>query len=124
MPVKDIVSTEARHAYTVNPRLVRMVRGRMKPEETVALLAETFRALGDPARARILFALLQAELCVCDLAEIVGASESAVSHHLRILRALRLVRTRRDGRQVYYSLADQHIRTLIADGLDHVEELV
>lgn len=90
----------------------------------MALLAETFRALGDPARAKILFALLQAELCVCDLAEIAGSSESAVSHQLRILRALRLVRSRRDGRQVYYSLADEHIRTLIADGLDHVEEFI
>lgn len=124
MTARDGLTTEARHAHIVNPRLVRKVRDRMKPEETMAMLAETFRALGDPARAKILFALLQAELCVCDLAEIVGASESAVSHQLRILRALRLVRSRRDGRQVYYSLADEHIRTLIGDGLDHVEELI
>lgn len=112
------------HAHVIDPALVRKVRSRMKPDETMALLAETFRALGDPGRASILFALLQAELCVCDLAEIVGASESAVSHQLRILRSLRLVRHRRDGRQVYYSLADEHIRTLIADGLEHVEELI
>ena len=124
MTAKSVLNPATQHAHIVNPGLVRKVRNRMKPEETMALLAETFRALGDPARAKILFALLQAELCVCDLAEIVGASESAVSHQLRILRALRLVRHRRDGRQVYYSLADEHIRTLIADGLDHVEELV
>jgi len=124
MAARDVLTPEARHAHIVNPGLVRKVRNRLKPEETMALLAETFRVLGDPARAKILFALLQAELCVCDLAEIVGASESAVSHHLRILRALRLVRHRRDGRQVYYSLTDEHIRTLIADGLDHVEELI
>jgi len=124
MAAKALLTSDAQHAHIVNPGLVRKVRSRMKPEETMELLAETFRALGDPVRAKILFALLQAELCVCDLAEIAGASESAVSHQLRILRALRLVRHRRHGRQVYYSLADQHIRTLIADGLDHVEELV
>lgn len=124
MAARHLLTTDARHAHVVNPGLVRKVRHRMKPEETMARLAETFQALADPVRAKILFALSQAELCVCDLAEIVSASESAVSHQLRILRALRLVRPRRDGRQVYYSLADQHIRTLIADGLDHVEEFI
>jgi len=88
----------------------------------MALLAETFSALSDPARAKILYALAQEELCVCDLAEIVGVTESAVSHHLRILRALGLVQYRRDGRVVYYSLADDHVQTFLAQGLEHVEE--
>jgi len=88
----------------------------------MALLAETFSALSDQARAKILYALAQEELCVCDLAEIVGVTESAVSHHLRILRALGLVKYRRDGRVVYYSLADDHVRTFLAQGLEHVEE--
>jgi ArsR family transcriptional regulator, lead/cadmium/zinc/bismuth-responsive transcriptional repressor len=85
-------------------------------------LAETFRALGDPTRVRILDALSHDELCVCDVATLVGASESAVSHQLRLLRSLRLVRSRRDGRMVFYALDDQHIRTLFQQGLRHVEE--
>jgi len=112
------------HTHAVDPKTVRRVRAQLKLDETMDLLAETFKALGDPARAKILYALARAELCVCDLAEIVGASESAVSHQLRILRALRLVTHRRDGRQVYYALADDHIRTLLAQGLDHVEEFL
>jgi len=90
----------------------------------MALLAETFKALGDPARASILHALTYGELCVGDLAEVVGISESGVSHQLRILRGLRLVKYRRDGQHVYYSLADHHITTLLAQGLEHVEEFL
>ncbi|MGH2425942.1 MAG: ArsR/SmtB family transcription factor [bacterium] len=102
--------------------MVRTVQRRMKSEETMTLLAETFAAFSDPARVKILYALAQAELCVCDLAEIVGITDSAVSHQLRLLRALGLVRYRRDGRVVYYSLADDHVRTLLAQGLEHVTE--
>ena len=83
-------------------------------------LAETFRALGDPTRVRLLTALAQAELCVCDLAALAGISESATSHQLRLLRSLRLVRTRRDGRMVYYRLDDDHIVKLLAQGVDGV----
>jgi len=110
------------HIQEVDPERVQGVKRRMKPEETMTLLAETFKALGDPARAAILYALVHGEICVCDLSEIVGISESAVSHHLRVLRNLRLVSYRRQGRKVYYSLADEHIRTLLAQGLEHVEE--
>ncbi|MDQ7849500.1 MAG: metalloregulator ArsR/SmtB family transcription factor [Armatimonadota bacterium] len=94
----------------------------MKSDAAMVRLAETFSALADPARAKILFALGQTELCVCDLAEIVGITDSAISHHLRVLRALGLVKYRRDGRVVYYSLADSHVRTFLAQGLEHVEE--
>lgn len=85
-------------------------------------LAETFKVLGDTTRVRILDALSRAELCVCDIARVVGLSESAVSHQLRLLRGTRLVRTRRDGRQIFYTLDDQHIVGLFEQGLEHVEE--
>jgi DNA-binding transcriptional ArsR family regulator len=91
-------------------------------EDTVAALAETFRALGDPTRVRILHALAHAEICVCDLAATMNVSESAVSHQLRLLRSLRLVKSRREGRHIYYSLADQHIVRLVEQGLEHVQE--
>ena len=94
----------------------------MKPPEAVATLAETFRVLGDPTRLRIAFALSREELCVCDLAAIVGASQSVVSHSLRALRQLRLVRFRRAGKSAYYALDDDHIASLLAEGFRHVEE--
>ena len=85
-------------------------------------LAETFRPLGDATRVRILDALSHGELCVCDLAALVGMSESAVSHQLRLLRNLRLVKNRREGRMVFYALDDRHIITLFRQGLRHVQE--
>ena len=84
-------------------------------------LAETFRALADPSRAKIVYSLLRQELCVCDLAAVVGVSESAVSQHLRVLRTLRLVKSRRDGKVVYYSLDDLHIQVLLAVCLSHIQ---
>jgi ArsR family transcriptional regulator, lead/cadmium/zinc/bismuth-responsive transcriptional repressor len=88
----------------------------------VEALAETFRMLGDPTRVRILDALSAGELCVCDIAALVGISESAVSHQLRLLRGMRLVRPRRAGRLVYYAVDDQHILELLRQALTHVEE--
>ncbi|HEY7283925.1 MAG TPA: metalloregulator ArsR/SmtB family transcription factor [Vicinamibacterales bacterium] len=85
-------------------------------------LAETFKALGDATRVRMLDALSRSEVCVCDLAAMLGLTESAVSHQLRFLRSLRLVRSRRDGRHIYYTLADQHIVKLFEQGLEHVLE--
>jgi DNA-binding transcriptional ArsR family regulator len=92
------------------------------PEATVLALAETFKALGDGTRVRMLDALSRSEVCVCDLADMLSLSESAVSHQLRFLRSLRLVRSRRDGRHIYYSLADQHVVKLFEQGLEHVQE--
>jgi ArsR family transcriptional regulator len=94
----------------------------MLSQRTVESLADTFRALGDPTRVRILDALSPGELCVCDLASLVGISESAVSHQLRLLRSLRLVRPRRAGRQVYYAIDDHHILELLTQALTHVQE--
>lgn len=101
---------------------VRRVRRQLKSSEAVLLLAETFRTLGDPNRLRIVHALALHELCVCDLAAAVGMSQSAVSHSLRALRQLRLVRGRKDGKTTYYHLDDDHIARLVADGFEHVEE--
>jgi ArsR family transcriptional regulator len=89
---------------------------------TVEALADTFRVLGDPTRVRILDALSAGELCVCDIASVIGISESAVSHQLRLLRGMRLVRPRRAGRLVYYAVDDQHILELLAQALTHVQE--
>jgi ArsR family transcriptional regulator, lead/cadmium/zinc/bismuth-responsive transcriptional repressor len=108
--------------FVADPARVARVRAAMIGSRQVDRLAETFRALGDPTRVRILDALSRDELCVCDVALLIGLSESAVSHQLRLLRNLRLVRARRDGRMMYYSLDDQHIVTLFEQGLRHVGE--
>lgn len=88
----------------------------------VEALAETFRVLGDPTRVRILDAIAGGELCVCDIASLIGISESAVSHQLRLLRGMRLVRARRAGRLVFYTVDDQHILELLKQALTHVSE--
>src|SRR5262245_3712527 len=105
-----------------DPRRIAQVRAGLVSSETAVSLAETFRALGDPTRVRILDALEQAELCVCELAALVNLSESAVSHQLRLLRSLRIVRSRRSGRMVFYTLDDHHVKALFAQARRHVEE--
>jgi DNA-binding transcriptional ArsR family regulator len=118
-PVRPV---EACDVFHLDPAKVARLRAALIAEPSVAALAETFRVLGDPTRVRLLDALSHGELCVCDLATLVGLSESATSHQLRLLRTLRLVRTRRAGRMVYYALDDHHIMALFKQGLRHVEE--
>ncbi len=89
-------------------------------DATAMRLAETFKALSDPTRVRLVSLLADAELCVCDMAAALDVSQSAVSHQLRTLRDLRLVRWRRDGRQIFYTLDDEHVADLFRRGLDHV----
>lgn len=101
---------------------VRKLRTELVAEAAVQGLADTFSALGDPTRVRILDALSHGELCVCDLAALLKLSQSAVSHQLRLLRGMRLVKPRRDGRIVFYSLDDQHIIAIFKQTLQHVEE--
>ena len=101
---------------------VRKIRAELVAAEAVQGLADTFSALGDPTRVRILDALSHGELCVCDLAAVLRLSQSAVSHQLRLLRNIRLVKPRRDGRIVFYSLDDQHIMAIFKQTLQHVEE--
>jgi ArsR family transcriptional regulator len=108
--------------YCVDEVAVNRVRSEMLGDTVALRLAEIFNALSDPTRVRIIYALLKAELCVCDLPALLGASQSAISHQLRILRNLRLVKFRREGKIVYYSLDDSHIERLVSDGLAHVAE--
>jgi ArsR family transcriptional regulator len=96
----------------------------LKSRETFVLLAETFQALGDTSRVQIVWALSQRELCVGDIAQLLAMSQPAVSHHLRTLRNLRLVKVRRDGRTSFYSLDDDHIEGLLREGIEHVEDLL
>lgn len=96
----------------------------LQSKRTFLLLAETFQALGDSSRVQIVWALSKGELCVGDLAGLLEMSQPAVSHHLRTLRNLKLVRVRRDGRTSYYSLDDQHIDRLLKEGIEHVEDLL
>jgi len=108
----------------VDEKRVESVREAMKPAETVALLAETFKILGDPTRIKIAFALSKEELCVCDIANLLGVSQSAVSHSLRTLRQMKLVKFRKEGKIAYYTLDDEHIASLLEEGFRHVEELI
>lgn len=101
---------------------LRLSRAALISYNDAAALAETFRVLGDPTRVRLLDILSGGEQCVCALAELLGATESAVSHQLRVLRSLRLVKARRAGRMIFYALDDDHIHQLFAVGLDHVRE--
>lgn len=99
---------------------VAAVKSAMQPEEVLFRLAESFRVLGDPTRVRILHALSLKELCVCAIARLLGTTKSAVSHQLRLLRSLRVVKYRKDGRMVYYSLDDSHVKNLLREGLNHI----
>jgi ArsR family transcriptional regulator len=111
------------HPSTTAPNASsRPVPHRRLDDAATLALADTFKVLGDPTRVRILDAVSQSELCVGDLAAGLGMTESAISHQLRLLRSMRLVRGRREGRMVYYSLDDHHIVGLFARGLEHVRE--
>lgn len=94
----------------------------MVNENTLYDVAELFKVFGDSTRIKILFVLFEQEMCVCDLAENLSMTDSAVSHQLKILKQAHLVKARRDGKQMFYSLADDHVRTIINQGIDHVNE--
>ena len=91
-------------------------------EELLCDLAELYKVFGDSTRIKILYALFEAELCVCDIAQLLGMTQSAISHQLRVLKQSKLVRFRREGKTVYYSLADDHVRTIIGMGMEHLCE--
>lgn len=119
------VQTQGEHCIVTGADHERVAHGRaaLLDDDTYFAVAETFRALADSTRAKIVYSLLQQELCTCDLAVIIGASESVVSQHLRVLRQLRLVKNRRSGKQVFYSLDDLHIRILLSVCLSHVGDV-
>ena len=106
----------------IHQELLEKVTAEMPLEEKLYDLAELFKVFGDSTRIRILYVLFEAEVCVCDLAEALNMTQSAVSHQLKILKQARLVKARREGKQVFYSLSDDHVRTIIAMGREHIEE--
>ena len=102
--------------------LLHIVNEKLPQEEELYDLAELFKVFGDSTRIRILYVLFEAEVCVCDLAEALNMTQSAISHQLRILKQNKLVKSRREGKSVFYSLADGHVRTIIDQGREHIEE--
>jgi len=117
---KDVIQT---CGYTIiHENVVSDVRKKMLADETIMSLAEFFKVFGDPTRLNILYALSISEMCVCDLAALLTMSQSAISHQLKVLRQARLIKYRRDGKVIYYSLDDDHIRQVFAQGLAHVNE--
>lgn len=102
--------------------LLSTVQAQLPDEEQLMDLAELFKIFGDTTRIRILFVLFESEVCVCDLAELLHMTQSAVSHQLSILKRNKLVKSRRDGKSVFYSLADDHVRTIIGQGMEHIME--
>lgn len=106
----------------IHDELLRMVREKLPCEDELYDLAELFKVFGDSTRIRILFILFEAEVCVCDLSSALNMTTSAISHQLKILKQNKLVKSRREGKSVFYSLADTHVRTIISQGLEHIEE--
>lgn len=106
----------------IHENLLRIVNEKMPSETELYDLAELFKIFGDSTRIRILFVLFEAEVCVCDLAKALNMTQSAVSHQLKILKVNKLVKSRREGKSIFYSLADEHVRTIIAQGCEHIEE--
>ena len=108
--------------FEVHENLLEIVNQTMPEETELYDLAELFKVFGDSTRIRILFVLFEAEVCVCDLAEVLHMTQSAISHQLRILKQSKLVKSRREGKSIFYSLADGHVRTIIDQGREHIEE--
>ena len=106
----------------VHPELIEKVKENMPPEETLYDLAELYKVFGDSTRIKILYVLFESEMCVCDIAQTLGMSMSAISHQLRVLKNSRLVSFRREGKTIIYSLADDHVRGIIAMGMEHILE--
>ena len=109
-------------AEEVHEELLKIVNETMPEETELYDLAELFKVFGDSTRIRILIVLFEAEVCVCDLAHALNMTQSAISHQLRILKQNKLVKSRREGKSIFYSLADGHVRTIIAQGREHIEE--
>ncbi len=106
----------------VHEDILQKVNEQMPDEEILYDLAELFKIFGDSTRIKILYALFESEMCVCDIAQLLNMTQSAISHQLRSLKQSKLVKYRREGKTVFYSLADSHVRTIINQGLEHVAE--
>ena len=115
-------AAECCETVEVHEELLEIVNKTMPVETELYDLAELFKVFGDSTRIRILYVLFEAEVCVCDLAQVLNMTQSAISHQLRILKQAALVKFRRDGKTIYYSLADDHVATIMKQGLEHVCE--
>lgn len=120
--MQDRYGNECCEKVGVHEDVVNRVQGMMPDEEVLFDLAELFKVFGDTTRIRILYLLHESELCVCDIAQLLGMSQSAVSHQLRTLKNSRLVQFRREGKTVIYSLADAHVHSILSQGMEHVTE--
>ena len=108
---------------TIHKDMVNKVKNSIPGDELIYDLAEFFKVFADSTRMKIIYALMEGELCVCDIATVVGTTQSAISHQLRILKQSKLVKYRKDGKVVYYSLDDEHIAEIVKKGREHIEEL-
>lgn len=108
-----------KHDHTA---ILQTVREELPTEELICDLSDLFKVFGDTTRMRILYSLFESELCVCAIAELLGMTQSAISHQLKVLRDNKLVASRREGKTIYYFLADDHVRTIIGQGFDHLTE--
>ena len=106
----------------LHEKVIEQVQEEMPEEEILYDLAELFKVFGDSTRIKILYVLFQSEMCVCDIAQLLNMSQSAISHQLRVLKQAQLVKYRREGKTVFYSLADAHVNTILNQGLEHLEE--
>ena len=106
----------------LHPEAIHRVREKLPQDEVLYDLAELYKVFGDSTRIKILYVLFEQEVCVCDLAQLLGSSVSAISHQLRVLKQARLVKFRRSGKTIFYSLADEHVRTILGQGMDHIRE--
>ena len=108
--------------HHVHDDLVQKVERQLPPTELLYDLAELYKVFGDSTRIRLLYALFEAEMCVCDIARLLQMSQSAISHQLRVLKQARLVKYRKEGKMVFYSLADDHVRDILERGMEHITE--
>lgn len=113
----QICETEHKHMGVLEK-----VNEKILSDDEFFAVADLFKMFGDSTRLKILFVLASAELCVCDITKLVGITQSAVSHQLRVLKQARLIKYRREGKTVFYSLADDHVKTILAQGIEHIEE--
>ena len=120
--MEDRYNVECCDFIHAHEEIVERVRQELPDEDTLYDLSELFRIFGDSTRIRILYVLFEAEMCVCDIAALLGMTQSAISHQLRALKNARLVKSRREGKIVFYALADDHVKTIIDQGIEHVKE--
>ena len=120
--MEDRYNVECCELMCAHEEIVEKVQKEMPDEDTLYDLTELFRIFGDSTRIRILYELFEAEMCVCDIAALLGMTQSAISHQLRALKNAKLVTSRREGKTVFYSLTDDHVKTIIDQGLEHILE--